>query len=163
LAQLKLGGARLAYALNRALDPGAGTGTPMPPPLAGGRPDAAAYFAQADSLRADPGADTALAAPIAKAGGDSCPGKRRKKAALGLFVALANWNFSDAWPYNQIDALPFRRSLFRGLPRRQPRAHRLHHGRCRLAYRLPGACARGQGRSGPRRGGKAPGRRRQGL
>ena len=47
LAQLKLAGARLAFALNQALDPG-GFGTFLR--AAGPRPDGDAYFAQADGF-----------------------------------------------------------------------------------------------------------------
>ena len=47
LAQLKLAGARLAFALNQALDPG-GFGTFLR--AAGPRPDGEAYFAHADGL-----------------------------------------------------------------------------------------------------------------
>jgi len=49
LAQLKRAGARLAFVLNRALDPGSGQPAVRAPP--GGAPGASASFAHADGLR----------------------------------------------------------------------------------------------------------------
>ncbi|MEO6097551.1 MAG: S1/P1 nuclease [Fibrobacteria bacterium] len=55
--QLKVAAVRLAYALNRALDPGA----PMPSPVlktpSGWQEDTAGYFAQADPVREEAGGD----------------------------------------------------------------------------------------------------------
>ena len=63
LGQLKRAGARLAFALNRAFDPGAGTPILRAPP--GGAPGASAYFGHADTLREDagPAREDAQAAP----------------------------------------------------------------------------------------------------
>lgn len=99
LAQLKLAGARLAFVLNRALDPGSGAIALRAPP--GGVPGPAAYFAHADSLkeedgeeRAEGGADGARSAPAsppespghARAGSHA----KRGKAFLARYAWSAN-------------------------------------------------------------------------
>ena len=57
LRQLKLAGARLAFVLNRAFDPGAGG--PVLRARPGGTPASPAWFAHADTLREEAGGETA--------------------------------------------------------------------------------------------------------
>jgi hypothetical protein len=54
LSQLQIGAVRLAWALNRAFDPGAPMPAPALRPPAGWRDDPKAFFARADSLRESP-------------------------------------------------------------------------------------------------------------
>jgi hypothetical protein len=87
LAQLKRAGTRLAFVLNRALDPGSGLPALRAPP--GGAPKADAYFGQAEPLREDAGSEAAgPAAPNA-------PAKpARARSARGKH-ALARYAWSE--------------------------------------------------------------------
>jgi len=87
LAQLKLAGARLAYVLNRALDPG--SGPPVLRARPGGAPGAFAYFAHADTLREAPDDGGSLTAPRGSRA-QAAAGKARGKAIAGRFAWSAN-------------------------------------------------------------------------
>lgn len=87
LLQLKIAAVRLAYALNRALDPGA----PMPAPVLrtpkGWHVDTAAFLAQADPIREaeDGGRDDA-------AGGSRNPGPRRARDGAPIPSGAYAWS-----------------------------------------------------------------------
>ncbi|MBW8887572.1 MAG: S1/P1 nuclease [Fibrobacteres bacterium] len=74
LAQLKRAGARLAFVLNRALDPGSGQPAARAPP--GGAPGAAAYFTHADSLREGGDDDETASTPAVPKAGHAAKAKR---------------------------------------------------------------------------------------
>ncbi len=93
LAQLKRAGARLAFVLNRALDPGSGRPAVRAPP--GGAPGASAYFAHADSLRE--GGDEADSPPAPPRTGPMAKADRGK-TDLARYAWSAN---SRVYHYSQ--------------------------------------------------------------